>query len=158
MTFDGKTLRNALGQFPTGVTVITAHVPGQAPMGMTANSFASVSLDPALVLWSIQKDSDCFKTFEQATHYGVNVLSADQQALSNQYAKKGAHDLDPAHYRIGKTSCPVLKNALVSFECKITERLEGGDHIILLGEVLELNKGVDNKPLVFHAGQYRELK
>ncbi|MEM8593521.1 MAG: flavin reductase family protein [Pseudomonadota bacterium] len=158
MTIDQKKLRQALGRFPTGVCVITTIDESGQSIGMTANSFSSVSLDPALVLWSIQKNSDCFDAFDRNQRYAVNILADDQQAMSNAYATKNNHDLKDGDYRIGKTGNPVLKNAIASFECQITDRHEGGDHIILVAEVLCFDERPTGKPLLFHAGKYSELK
>lgn len=157
MSIDPITLRNALGQFATGVCVITANPKGYAPFGMTVNSFASVSLDPALVLWSLRNDSECYAAFEAAGHYTVNVLSSEQQHLSNRYAKKDDHDLEAEHFYIGNSGTPIIRDALCSFECEIGPRYDGGDHIILLGKVLEITQKLDAEPLVFHGGKYAAL-
>ncbi|NRA42030.1 MAG: flavin reductase [Pseudomonadales bacterium] len=158
MSLDPREFRNALGRFATGVCVITFEVDGK-PYGMTANSFSSVSLDPALVLWSIQKDSECAPMFEQISHYGINILTSEQQDVSNQYAKKGEHDLLPGTYRQGSTGAFVLKQAMTSFECEIDQRIDAGDHIILLSKVHEMhNDPADRQPLLFFAGKYREVK
>ena len=106
MSFDGRDLRNALGRFATGVTVVTAMSDTQKAVGMTANSFSSVSLDPPLVLWALQNNSDVYATFSTPRFFAINILSSEQQAHSNQYAKKGQHELDPAHYRQGKYGAP----------------------------------------------------
>lgn len=159
MSLDPREFRNALGRFATGVCVITTNPEGVAPFGMTVNSFASVSLDPALVLWSIQKDSDCFATFQDATQFAVNILSEDQQAISNQYAKKGEHDLVEGSYRQGRSGCVVLKDAMTSFECELEASHDGGDHVIIIGRVTEMTSHpAERNPLVFYSGKYRELK
>jgi len=160
MSFDGRDFRNALGRFATGVCVITSAPEGQKPFGMTVNSFASVSLDPALVLWSLQNDSECFALFEGADKFAVNILADDQLAISNQFAKRGEHDLPEGSYRIGKTGNPVLKGVLTTFECKIWERYPGGDHTILVGEVLEMENrpNSNGKPLCFYGGGYAEIR
>lgn len=159
MSFESREFRDALGKFATGVCVITANPEGHAPFGMTVNSFAAVSLDPALVLWSIQKDSECFPAFETATQYSVNILGQDQQALSNAYAKKGDHALADGEFRQGSSGCVVLNDAMTSFECEIEARIDGGDHVILLGRVTEMtNHPAKAEPLVFFGGKYRELK
>lgn len=150
--------RSALGQFATGVCVITAKAKDGTPFGMTVNSFASVSLEPPLVLWSLRNDSECYADFDAARHYTVNILAADQIALSNQYSKKNAHQLNNEHYRIGKSGAPVLRGALTSFECERWQCFDGGDHIILVGRVIEIGKTTTGHPLVFHAGKYRELR
>lgn len=158
MSFDPRNFRNALGQFATGVCVITANPRGYEPFGMTVNSFASVSLDPALVLWSLRNDSECYGAFEAADGFTVNVLAQEQVALSNQYAKKDHHQLDKDHYRIGKSGLPVLRGALTSFECDIWQRYDGGDHLILVGKVTEMDLSPTGKPLIFHGGAYQELR
>jgi flavin reductase (DIM6/NTAB) family NADH-FMN oxidoreductase RutF len=158
MSLDSRELRNALGQFATGICVITANPEGQEPFGMTVNSFAAVSLEPPLVLWSIQKDSECMGSFENAKQYTVNILEKGQEALSNQYAKKGDHGLVKGQYRQGRSGCVVLKDALASFECDIEARIDGGDHVILLGRVVDMTRKPDGEPLVFFGGKYRELK
>jgi flavin reductase (DIM6/NTAB) family NADH-FMN oxidoreductase RutF len=159
MSFDPREFRNALGRFATGVCVITAKPEDHHAFGMTVNSFASVSLEPPLVLWSLQKNSDCFALFERVTHFTVNVLSEDQQAESNQYAKKGDHALTEGSYRMGKSTSPVLKGAMTSFECEMDAVHDGGDHIIIVGKVVELSDHpAEKSPLVFFQGKYRELK
>lgn len=158
MSLDPIALRNALGQFATGVCVITANPKGYEPFGMTVNSFASVSLDPALVLWSLRNDSECMAAFDASTGFTVNVLTAEQQPLSNRYAKKDDHQLRTEDYRIGKSGHPVIRNALASFECEMWQRYPGGDHIILVGEVIEMDGKPDAKPLLFHGGGYQELR
>ncbi len=158
MSLDPREFRNALGRFATGVCVITAEDKGQ-PFGMTVNSFASVSLDPALVLWSIQKDSECAPIFENVTRYGINVLTDEQQATSNQYAKKGEHNLVDGTFRQGVSGAYVLKDAMTSFECEVEQCIDAGDHVIILGKVIEMsNDPADRNPLLFFSGKYRELK
>lgn len=158
MTFDRLMLRNALGRFPTGVCVITAAPEGFEPFGMTINSFASVSLEPALVLWSLQNDSECVPAFAATNRFAVNVLNDGQRAQSQQYAKRGNHTLDPEHIRTGATGLPLLRDTLASFECEIWQRYDGGDHVILVGKVLAMDTVNDGKPLLFFGGGYQELK
>lgn len=158
MSFTSREFRDALGQFATGVCVITANPPGETPFGMTVNSFASVSLDPPLVLWSLQKDSECAPAFASTKQFAVNILKSDQEAVSNRYAKKGAHSLDAGTFRQGRSGCVVLKESLTCFECDIEARHDGGDHIILIGRVLEMQNSPTGKPLLFHAGKYGELR
>ncbi|MEH6557256.1 MAG: flavin reductase family protein [Oceanicoccus sp.] len=158
MDLDRQEFRSALGTFATGVCVITAMSENDEPFGMTVNSFSSVSLDPALVLWSLQNDSDCFPAFELAEKYAVNVLAADQQDLSTLYAQKGNHDLQPQHYQMGEYGLPIIAGAVSSFECSVWARYAGGDHTIIIGEVKFIDSDSSKQPLLFNAGQYRELR
>ncbi len=157
MTFSSREFRDALGCFATGICVITGQPEDGEPFGMTVNSFASVSLDPPLILWSLQNDSDMFDTFSVCKRWAVNILRADQQALSGRYAVKGEHGLDPAHFTTGGTGIPVMPDTLVSFECEEEVRHPGGDHVILVARVLDMNHRESGSPLLFCAGQYAEL-
>ena len=157
MSLDGRELRDALGRFATGVCVITTVSGEQKAVGMTANSFSSVSLDPPLVLWSLQNNSDVYNVFAAPRHFAVNILSSEQQAYSNQYAKKGQHDLDPAHYRLGKYGAPIIRGALATFECELHATHEGGDHLIIVGRVTDMHQRPTGEPLLFYCGRYHEL-
>ncbi len=155
---DTLKFRNALGQFATGVCVITAKTTDGTAFGITVNSFASVSLEPPLVLWSLRNDSECYVDFESAKYYTINILEAGQTALSNQYSKKNQHLLQGDQYRIGKSGAPVLRGVLTSFECESWQRYDGGDHVILVGRVIEMDVSPGDQPLIFHSGAYRELR
>lgn len=157
MSLDSREFRNAAGRFATGVCVITTQPANGKPMGMTVNSFTSVSLEPALVLWSLQNNSECFPVFGSADKWAVNILADDQLDLSNQYSKKGQHDLDEAHYHIGVSGVPILHGALASFECTTWQRYDGGDHQLLVGEVEAMSTRPTGRPLLFFAGSYAEL-
>ncbi len=157
MNIDGRELRNALGRFATGVCVITTVDKGGNAVGMTANSFSSVSLDPPLVLWSLQNGSDLYETFASPRDYAINILCAEQMHLSNMYAKKGDHILDSDHYRMGRHGAPVIRDALVSFECQLHATHDGGDHLIIVGRVKHVESRPTGKPLLFHAGAYCEI-
>ena len=157
MTFDSREFRDALGCFATGVCVITGQADGVEPFGMTVNSFASVSLDPPLILWSLQNDSDMFEAFDSCRRWAVNVLREGQQDLSNQYAVKGKHGLLAAHHELADTGIPVMPDSLVSFECEEVARHPGGDHVILVAQVLNLTRRDAGKPLLFCSGSYGQL-
>ncbi len=157
MSFDGRELRNALGRFATGVCVITTRTDDGRSLGMTANSFSSVSLDPPLVLWNLQSNSEVFAEFAYPERFAINVLALEQQNLSNQYARKGDHLLDPQHFRLGRNGTPVIREALVTYECALWANYDGGDHAIVVGEVLDLVQRPDGKPLLFFSGGYREI-
>lgn len=153
---DSKEFRNALGQFATGVTVITALDKDGNNVGMTANSFSSVSLDPMLVLWSLAKTAKTFDTFNETERFAIHVLNSEQQVISNQFASRSGDRFDGIQYTKGHGGVPVLSDYSAVFQCEIESRFEGGDHIILVGRVIDL----DNKcqpPLIFHAGQYADL-
>lgn len=158
MTFDRLQLRNAFGRFATGVCVVTASPEGFEPFGMTVNSFSSVSLDPPLLLWSLQNDSECLPAFNAASRFAVNVLCSEQREISKQYARKGDHTLRAEHIRTGATGLPLLCNALASFECELWQRYDGGDHVILVGRVLATEHAADGKPLLFFGGAYQDLQ
>ena len=157
MPFDSREFRDALGCFATGVCVVTGCQAECEPFGITINSFASVSLDPPLILWSLQNDSEMFATFEACNRWAVNILREGQEALSGQYAQRGDHVLDDAHYESGAADMPVMPSTLVSFECELESRYPGGDHVILLGRVLEMTRREPGPPLLFSAGKYAEI-
>jgi flavin reductase (DIM6/NTAB) family NADH-FMN oxidoreductase RutF len=157
MTIDGRELRNALGRFATGVCLITAVSEDGEPLALTANSFSSVSLDPPLVLWSLQNNSDVFAHFASPRHYAINVLAREQQALSSHYAKKGQHVIEDAHFSPGKFGTPIIRDALVSFECEHHANHEGGDHVIIVGRVVDMAAREGGDPLLFYCGGYRDI-
>ncbi len=157
MTTDTTELRNTLGKFATGVCVVTTEGPN-GPIGMTINSLSSLSLDPALLLWSIQKNSECFSSFDTSKGYAVSVLTEDQMDISNQYAQRGSHALNSDEFIRGKTGQFILKNAVATFECSIWAKYEGGDHVILVGEIEEFSASDDHEPILFYSGGYRTLK
>ncbi len=158
MSLESCDLRSALGHFTTGVCVVTANFEGSTPYGLTVNSFASVSLDPALVLWSLQNDSDCIPVFDRAKKFVINILAADQQNMSTIYASKGNHILAAEHCRLGKSGQPVIRGSVASFECNTWAKYPGGDHLIFVGEVTAIETNANKTPLLFNSGQYRELR
>ncbi len=157
MSFDSRALRNAFGRFATGICVVTANTADGTPIGMTINSFSSVSLDPPLVMWNLQNNSDCFDAFTQARQFAINVLADDQIEQSMFYSRKNQHTLRPADYRIGRNGAPVLRGALATFECDPWRSYEGGDHVLLVGRVKALHNRPTGKPLLFFGGGYRAL-
>ena len=152
-----KALRNAFGQFATGVCVVTAVNSSGKPVGVTINSFSSVSLDPPLALWSIQNNSDMFQYWCNTERYAINILSADQADLSGQCAKPGDHLLSEGQSFQSASGVPLLHGAVASFEMKLVQVVPAGDHHILIGEITEYINNEDIAPLVFHKGQYRAL-
>lgn len=152
-SFDAKAFRAALGTFATGVTVITAVGRNGEPIGLTANSFNSVSLEPPLVLWSLAKKAFSLQDFVAAKHWAVHVLSAEQEGISNQFARSGQDKFAGVACVPSEHGVPLLQRCAARFECKTTFQYEGGDHIIFVGEVQQFEKNA-LAPLVFHAGKY----
>ncbi len=156
MSFDPIEFRNSLGNFATGVAVITVNCPNQGDLGLTVNSFSSVSLDPPLVLWSINRNSDLFETFIDTKTFSVNILNKDQQDISNQLSKKGGHSLAEFDWSRGTNDCLNVEQSLVTFECETHEQVDGGDHIIFIGKVTKFeNRG--GEPLLFCQGKYAQV-
>lgn len=146
-------LREALGSFVTGITVVTTRSGGELH-GLTANSFSSVSLDPPLVLFSLARAADCFHAFERTEAFAVNVLGSDQEALSNRFATKNVDKWTHVGRRPGYGGCPLLDGAIATFECRVAARHGGGDHVIYVGEVVGLAHRPDADPLAFFRGRY----
>lgn len=151
--FDPREFRAVLGTFTTGVTIITARGDDGAPVGVTANSFNSVSLDPPMVLWSLAKNSRSLAAFEQAGHFAVHILSAGQEALSNRFAKSGVDKFDGVDVAEGAGGAPLLPQCSARLQCRTSFRYEGGDHLIFVGEVVAFDRSA-LPPLVFQAGKY----
>ncbi|MGZ8735922.1 MAG: flavin reductase [Nocardioides sp.] len=149
--FDARDLRRALGQYATGVTVVTTVQDGQR-FGMTANSFTSVSLNPPLVLWAAAKSSPSLAAFEASEHFVVNVLASDQHHLSRQFATSGTDKFDGVP--LVRDVPPVIEGTVAHFVCRRTERVDAGDHVVFLGEIVEYD-APGGEPLVFHSGFYR---
>ncbi|MBN7797322.1 flavin reductase family protein [Parahaliea mediterranea] len=154
--FDSIKLRRALGNFATGVTVVTTRAPNGKHLGVTANSFNSVSLDPALVLWSIDKQSSSAPAFLDATHFAVNVLSADQVAHSNHFARRSIDKFSGCEFQDGLGGTAVLPDCAAVFECRSHQVVEGGDHWILIGRVLRFSDS-GKAPLLYHQGNYAHV-
>ena len=148
-----RQLREALGNFVTGVTVITTRHADELH-GLTANSFSSVSLDPPLVLFSLSRTADCFDAFEQSDFFAINVLRSDQEELSSRFATKDIDKWSGVDRRPGRGGCPLLDGAIATFECRIAARHEGGDHVIYVGEVVEFAQYPEGEPLAFFRGRY----
>ena len=156
---DTRRFRDALGQFPTGVTIVTTVTAGGERLGMTISSFNSLSLDPPLVLFSIWRKAKSFVAWQQAKHYAINVLSENQEELSNKFARAQREKWIGQTVLAGKSGLPLLPNAMIAFECEAYGRHDGGDHEIFVGRVVELheNQAKRGQPLVFFGGQYRRL-
>jgi flavin reductase (DIM6/NTAB) family NADH-FMN oxidoreductase RutF len=150
---DPRDFRNALGTYATGVTIITAMAADGKPYGLTCNSFASVSLNPPLVLWSLVIFSQAMSIFQNASHFTVNVLGASQQALANKFAKSSDDKFVGVEWTPGLGNAPVLANSVANFQCRAADRYYGGDHVIFLGAVEAYGYNRE-EPLLFHRGGY----
>ncbi|PLX72977.1 MAG: nitrilotriacetate monooxygenase [Azoarcus sp.] len=150
---DSRDLRDALGHFATGVTIITTTDAEGQPVGVTVNSFASVSLDPPLVLWSLAKRSYSLPSFTQASGFAIHVLASNQQALSDRFARGGGDKFNGVDTARGIDSIPLLPGCAAVFECSTEHQYDGGDHLILVGRVRKLHVD-DRAPLLFYRGRY----
>ena len=151
--FDRRGFRRALGQFATGVAIVSARGRDARPVGLTVNSFSSVSLDPPLVLWSLAKHSPSYADFAAATHFAINVLAADQHHLSRKFSTPISDKFAGVDCTDGPAGCPLLNGATAHFICRRVREFDGGDHVIFLGEV-EDYEWREGEPLIFHSGRY----
>jgi len=154
---DPRTLRDAMGCFATGITIVTALDAAGAPVGLTANSFTSVSLDPPLLLVCIANTAGTAPALREAHHFGVNVLQIGQQPTSNRFAAKGEDRFAGQPWAPGQTGVPLLGSSLVSFECQRESLHEAGDHFILVGRVVRAQFEPHRDPLLYFRGKYRRL-
>jgi flavin reductase (DIM6/NTAB) family NADH-FMN oxidoreductase RutF len=145
-------LRQALGRFATGVTVITTRSDSKLE-GVTANSFSAVSLDPPLVLWSLRRHAPSLPSFLASGYFAVNVLTRAQEELAHRFATPHRDKFDSVSYGAGLGGSPLLDNTLASFECSTESTFDGGDHVIFLGRVYRASHR-DGEPLIFSAGRY----
>ena len=151
--FDSLDLRQAFGCFGTGVTVVTTRSPTGARAGVTANSFNTVSMDPPIVLWSLSVQSPSLEVFRTAGHFAVNVLTAEQLALSNRFARPAADKFAGVDYADGLEGLPLLADCAATLECAVLEEQIVGDHVLFLGRVVQYayKKAA---PLLFFHGRY----
>jgi 3-hydroxy-9,10-secoandrosta-1,3,5(10)-triene-9,17-dione monooxygenase reductase component len=150
---DSMQFRRALGAFVTGVTIVTTRAGGETDVGITANSFSSVSLDPPMVLWSLARTAASREAFIRAACFAVHVLSVDQEDLSKRFARRGEDKFAGLQLERGEGGVPLLRGCSARFECRSAFQYDGGDHIIFVGEVLSFTHSEDS-PLAFHGGQY----
>jgi flavin reductase (DIM6/NTAB) family NADH-FMN oxidoreductase RutF len=153
---DQDEFRRVLGQFATGVTIITAMADGE-PAGVAANSFTSVSLDPPLVLFCVARTSSTWPRIEKARRFAVNILGEHQEELCRLFATKGVDRFANTEWHIGVGGSPVLHDTLAYLDCEFWAEYDGGDHIIVVGRVLDLGLTHDAGPLVFFRGKYGRL-
>ena len=153
--FDPRALRNALGTFVTGVTIVTTVSGEGTPIGLTCNTFSSVSLSPPLVLWSLSLRSPNLSNFLQAPHFAVNILAADQAAVAQRFAQPLANKFEGVAHRSGSCGVPLIDGAAAQLECRNETRYYSGDHVIFIGHVLHYTCS-EAVPLVFCRGRYSE--
>ncbi|NKB20896.1 MAG: flavin reductase [Alphaproteobacteria bacterium] len=158
MTIDPREFRNTVGCFATGITVITTLDTDGAPIGLTANSFTSVSLDPPMVLFCLDRKVASFEAFAVGKPFAVNILAVDQMDVSNRFAKSGADKWDGFEYDTNQDGVPMLPGSLANLECRGDSIMDGGDHVIVIGEVERFaSAGEDTKPLLYYRGGYNEV-
>ena len=150
-------LRRALGAFATGVAVIGARGPDGAMVGMTANSFTSVSLHPPLVLFCAARSLSAFDVYRDASHFSASVLPVHGEATSDHFARPGSAKWQAMPHVIGASGVPLLESAIVSFECEVVARHDAGDHLVVVGQALRLRMADAGEPLVFFRSRYRQL-
>jgi flavin reductase (DIM6/NTAB) family NADH-FMN oxidoreductase RutF len=152
-----REFRSALGCFATGVTVITAVGPRGEHLGNTVNSFSSVSLDPPLILWCVGRHAQSLNAHLSTDHFAVNILSRDQEHISRRFAQAGIDKWEGVEHETWLSGCRIISGASAVFECRTRHTYMGGDHVILVGEVINAAYDADKQPLVFYRGRYREL-
>ena len=155
--FDGRAFRTALGQFATGVAVVTASTQDGDVVGMTMSSFNSVSLDPPLVLFSVARSAYSLAAMQSAKGFGINLLGQPQQDLSTRFARALGDKWNAVDHRRGVHDAPLLSGALAHFECVPYARHDGGDHEIFLARVVRFHVPEAGEPLIFFRGRYHAL-
>lgn len=153
--FDQRSFRSALGRFATGVTVITARGADGRPVGVTANSFNSVSLDPPLILWSLSRTSNSLEAFESSNEFAIHVLGVEQEDLSSRFATPGVDKFQ--NIAIAADGVPLLEGCAARFECRKHQRYDVGDHVLFIGEVMNFS-AQDDAPLLYLQGRYGEAR
>lgn len=154
--FDSRDFRLALGLFATGVTIVTTRSPSGEPVGLTANSFSSVSLAPPLVLWSLSLRSPNLANFLQSTHFGINVLARDQIALAQRFSKPIPRKFEGIAHCLGVHGVPMIDGSAAQFECRTEARHYAGDHVIFIGHVMHYNHS-GREVVGYFRGQYAEI-
>lgn len=153
MTDPYRPLKNAFGRFATGVAVAACANARGGYTAITVNSFASVSLEPPLVLWCLEMKASSFKDFIGAPAYSVSILNDRQQAMSERFARHSPEPLQPHEYELWLTGAPVLAERLAGFDCRVVDRHRSGDHVILVGEVVQFASS-DGAALMYFASRY----
>ena len=150
---DPRAFRRALGNFATGVTIITARSPDGVNVGVTASSFNSLSMNPPLILWSSMKEALSCPIFESASHFAINILASDQMDMSNHFARQQEDKFADVEWEAGLGGAPIFPNCAGRFQCETYDKLDGGDHWIFVGKVVSFDD-FGRSPLCFHQGSY----
>ncbi|QUW23946.1 flavin reductase family protein [Sporosarcina sp. Marseille-Q4063] len=138
-----------MGNYPTGVTVVTAFDENDKPMGLTVNSFASVSLEPLLVLWSINNGAGSYKDFLKTEKFAVNILASDQEDLCTLFSSRVEDRFGECDWKKSEFDLPILSDSLAVLQCKVFKKVDAGDHTIMIGEVLDIHNE-EKEPLLYH--------
>lgn len=157
MSFDSNEFRTVMGHFATGVTIITTHDTKGAFLGLTANAFSSVSLDPPLVMVCVDKTAESHPALQASRVYNVNILTKEQEALSRNFAKSSDDKFAGVAYHVAENGAPVLSDSVAHMVCSVRDCFNAGDHTIFLGEVKELQMDHEANPLIYFRGGYRDL-
>jgi flavin reductase (DIM6/NTAB) family NADH-FMN oxidoreductase RutF len=157
MAFESRDFRTALGHFATGVTIVTARSRAGEALGLTANSFNSVSLDPPLVLFSLDRKTYSLRSFEEAGNFAINVLRDDQQEISRIFATALTDKWQGLDYETWESGAPIFSHALAVFDCATHAVHDGGDHLIFIGKVLRFAHDPDGRPLLYFRGNYGKV-
>jgi flavin reductase (DIM6/NTAB) family NADH-FMN oxidoreductase RutF len=158
MSVDIRSFRKALGCFASGVTVVTTVVPGtKAPVGVTVSAFSSLSLEPPMVLFCLGKQTSTLEAFKGFGHFAINVLSEHQRDLSIRFASRSEDKWQGVEWESWDSGVPILRHCLTSLECRLVNTVDGGDHLIFVGEVVRLKHQEGGSPLIYFRGSYLEL-
>ena len=157
MILDPKELRRVMGHFATGVAVITTKDIQGVPYGLTANAFMSLSLDPPLALISVDKTAQCYGCFDASKVFAVNFLSDEQEGISRRFATKGIDKFAGLEWHEGSNGAAILAGVIGYVECRLKETHDGGDHTIIVGEIVSASAGGSGRPLLFFQGKYQRL-
>ena len=156
--FSALEFRAALGMFATGVTIVSARTADGELVGLTANSFNSVSLDPPLIVWSLANDLPSRALFEACEYYAINVLAEDQADLSQRFASRLGEKFAGLEFDSGIGGVPLLAGCCARFQCRNTVRHAGGDHVVFISEVVDFDRAEERLPLLYFGGAYRQLR
>ena len=153
-SFSPREFRASLAMFATGVTIVTARTPAGVLIGLTANSFNSVSLNPPLVLWSLSQGASTMAVLSTGSHYAINILAAGQKELAERFASRHEDRWKDVQFTEGASGAPLLSGSAATFECFNRSRYEEGDHVIFVGEVERCSHRAGAAPLLFHGGRF----